>query len=347
MPGCYTYVISRFSRLAISAAHKQNEIAPPVVKWIQMIAASRPRVRRPFACLCFAVSAFLAVSATPAFAQSQESPARAQIEQLIRQSHADVAVAFRSLDGSQELFIRAGDRFAAAAAEIQVPVMMELYAEVQAGTLRLSETLVVHNSFRSYVGGTYQLDPKADPDQDLYKLMGKPVSLQDLCEHMVARNSSLAADLLIEKIGIDRINTRARELHAGGVELIHAIEPRKPDDPTPENATSARGVLELLWSLAKGQDNGDDASKQMVGMMARAALQQPPTSGLPSDPRARETASLAATNDQAMIVLGPRPFVVVILVRGLTNPEAVTELEALIEHDLAAGLSVTAASPSP
>jgi len=264
---------------------------------------------------------------------------------LIRQAHADVAVAFRSLDGSQQLFIKADDPFPAAPALIQIPVMIELYAEAQAGTLRLSDTLTVHNEFRSSLDGSiYHLDPKTDPDQDLYKMIGKPIALRDLCEHMVARNSSLAADLLIEKIGIDRINQRIDALHAGGVQITHALEPRKPGDPKPDDAASARSVMELLWTLAKGQDTGGDSGKEMVGMMARAASAQPPTAGMPADPRVRQSVSLVGISDQAMIVYGPHPFVVAILVRGITNREAVAELEALIEHALAAGLSATPAS---
>lgn len=187
-------------------------------------------------------------------ADTEESPARAQIEQLIQQTHSEVAVAFRSLDGSQELFIRADELFPAAPAAIQVPIMIELYHEAQAGQLRLTDTIVVHNSFHSLVDdSTYQIDPKTDPDQDLYQSIGKPETLGGLCEHMVANNSSLAASLLIERLGIGQIRQRIEALHAKGVALFRGVESSKPSDPKPQNEVSARGVLELLWTLAKGQ----------------------------------------------------------------------------------------------
>jgi len=305
---------------------------------------SRRRVR--WLCLVGLVLA----CAIPASAQDppgspNESPARAQVEQLVQQARADVSIAFRSLDAKQQLFIKADEPFPAAPAVIQIPIMIELYTEFQAGELRLTDTLVVHNTFRSVVDGTvYRLDPKTDPDQDLYKSLGKSITLQDLCEHMVARNSSLAADLLIERLGFDRVRQRIESLHASGIQLIHAIEPEKPGDKRPDNATTTRAMLELLWTLAKGQDAGDDASKQMVGMVARAALHLPPTAGMPSDPRAVQSVRLAGISQQAMIELGPHPFIVVILTRGITNPETSAELMAQIEHALAAGLDANAGS---
>ena len=272
--------------------------------------------------------------------QPRESSARSEIEQLIEQTGAKVAVAFRSLDGSQELFLNADEAFPAAPATIEVPVMIELYREVQAGTLHLSDTVVVHNGFHSLVDGvSYQLDPKNDPDPGLYNSIGKPVSLQDLCEDMVAKNSSLAADLLIEKLGVTRVRQSMEALGANGIDLFRGVEPSSASDTKPENATSARAMLQLLWALAKGQEANDDSSKQMVGMIGRAAQRYAPTAGMPSDPRAAQSVRLAGTGQQAMIVLGPHPYVIVILVRGITNPQTSAELMAQITHALAAAMT--------
>jgi len=299
--------------------------------------------------LGFALLFFAGITSTrtppPAFAQdppASVSPARDQILHLIQQAHADVSVAFRSLDGTQELFIKSHDEFPAAPSVIQIPIMMELYAQSDEGELRLSDTVTVHNGFRSLADGSpFQLDPKTDPDQDLYQQIGKPVTLRDLCEHMVAHNSSLAADLLIEKLGIDGIRQRIDALHITGMQVVRDVEPAKPNDKSPGNITSARAVLDLLYELAKRQDSGDDSAEEMVGMVARAALSQPPTAGMPSDPRNTQVAQLAGTGQQAMIIYGPHPFVVAILVRGLPSPAASAALMAQIENALAAGLAAS------
>jgi len=273
----------------------------------------------------------------------KESPARAEIEQLIDEAHADASVAFRSLDGSQELFIKADGLFPVPPAVIQLPIMIELFAEARAGDLRLTETLVVHNGFTSILdGGSYHLDPKNDPDQELYKSLGKSITLRDLCEHMVAHNSSLAGAMLIERLGIDRIRQRIQTLHADGIQLIRGLEPGKPNDPQPENTATPRGLLESLWALAMNQhesDAGEFVGEEVIGMVARAALYQPPAPDLPSDPRSAQSARLAGIGESATIVYGPHPCVVVVVLRGVTTPEARAELLARIEHALVAGLN--------
>lgn len=308
----------------------------------------RPRLRSLALDAALFAIAFAAANVT-AFAQDPgtpiESPARPQIEQIIQAFHADVSVAFRSLDGSQQLFIKSNQPFPAAPAVIQIPVMIELYAQAQAGDVNLSDTIGVHNGFRSLVDGApFRLDPKTDPDPDLYKLIGKAVSLRDLCEHMVTHNSSLAADLLIEKLGADRIRERMSTLHIDGLDFVRGIESNAPADKGPSNTTSARAVLEMLWTIAKGQDSGDDAGKETVGLLARAALAQPPTAGMPSDPRNQQFLQLAGVGQQSMIVYGPHPFVVVVLARGITNAEASAALMAQIQHALAAGLEAAVGS---
>ncbi len=293
------------------------------------------------------LTGLLLAVAIAAFAQDpsgtpKESPARSQVEQLIEQARADVSVAFRSLDGKQQLFIKPDEEFPAAPAVIQLPIMIELFAEARAGELQLTDTMTVRNSFASILPGTiYHLDPKTDPDQDLYKAIGKAMTLRDLCEHMVARNSSLAADLLIEKLGAERIRQRVKVLHAEGIQLNRGIEPSDPNDTRPDNTASARGMFASLWMLAKRQEEGDAASTEMIGMMARTALSQLPTAGIPPDPRAAQSTRLAGMDENAMIVYGPHPFVVVIVIRGVMNPETRAELTAQIEHALAAGLDAS------
>ncbi len=276
-----------------------------------------------------------ATSSTP-----KESPARGQVEQLARQAGAGVSVAFRSLDQSQELFLEQNAEFPATPAVIQVPIMMELYAQAGAGELNPTDMITIHRQFTIDLPGALDdLDPKTDPDPELYKSDGKTMTLRDLCEHMVARNSSLAADLLIEKLGVERIRRRLDAMSHPGVRLNRTIGSRDARDPNQDNSATARGVFDMLWSLAKGQEAGDKASTEMIGMMARTALSQPSANGMPTDPRTAQSLRLSGMYENSMIVFGPQSYVVVIVVRGMTSAEARTELAAQIEHALVAALA--------
>lgn len=270
----------------------------------------------------------------------QESPARAEVERLIQKNGADVAVAFRSLDGMQELFIQPDKQFPAAGAIMKVPVMIELYAEAQAGELRLSDPLPVHNTFRSTLDGSiYHLDPKDDPDREAYKAIGKTMTLRDLCEDMITRNSNLAANLLIEKLGVERIRQRLHALHADGLEFLRGLEGGKAHDEGLSGATSARGLMELLWALTKGAAVSPEASQEMIGSIARSAPHEAATARPPPETRtALSTVKITGTHHEATIVYGPRSFVLVIMVGDITNPDASSALIAQIAHALAAGM---------
>jgi beta-lactamase class A len=285
-----------------------------------------------------------------AFAQNtvtQDSPARADVEKLIEQGGGNVSVAFRSLDGKQQLLIQADKQFPAAGPTIKIPVMIELYAEAQAGYLKLTDALPVHNDFKSIVDGSeYQLDPKGDPDPDVYKSIGSTMTLRDLCDHMVTRNSDLAADLLIEKLGAEQIRERLQTLHIDGIDFRRGFE-STPSAKGPNNSTSARGLMELLWTLANGDAVTSDVSKEMIGIIAHsasgdsapasAAANAPADSG-DSSRTAHLTTDITGVHHEETIVYGARSFVVVIVMPDLATPEESSALMAQITHSLAAGL---------
>src|SRR5437879_13417722 len=69
---------------------------------------------------------------------ARELRARSAVERLIGASGAEVAVALRTLDGRDELFIAAAESLHAAST-MKIPAMIELFDQVQAGKVRLDE----------------------------------------------------------------------------------------------------------------------------------------------------------------------------------------------------------------
>ncbi|MGH9703857.1 MAG: serine hydrolase [Candidatus Acidiferrales bacterium] len=269
----------------------------------------------------------------------KESPAKGDVEKLIRQSGANISIAFRALDGSQELFIQA-DKPYHAASTMKIPVMIELYAQAQAGQLKLSDPIMVHNSFRSIVDGSiYRLDPSDDSDEDVYKAIGGTMTLQDLCAHMITRSSNLAANLLIERLGVDKIREQIDALHANGMDFLRGVEDGKAFEKGRNNMTTARALLNLLWALAKGEAVDPAASEAMVGVLARSEFHEAIPAGLPEGTRiAHKTGEITGIHHDASIVYGPHPFILVIMVEGITDREKSSQVMALIAHSLASAL---------
>jgi beta-lactamase class A len=259
--------------------------------------------------------------------------ARANVGDLIRQSGKDVAVAFRTLDGNQEIFINADERFPATSQWVEIPVMIELRAEAQARTLKLDDTLVVQNEFRSAADGSeYRLDPARDPDKELYKQLGRRMSLGDLETRMMKHDSHLATNLLIEFLGIGRIEARLAELRASGIQLKHGFQDLKAQRAGDRNSVTARGMMEVLWSLATDKAISADASKEMIGLLAnsRTATAAPfAAGGQRSDTSANDA-------QEAIVVYGAHSYALAVVVKGQTSSAASAALISKISHELSA-----------
>jgi beta-lactamase class A len=274
------------------------------------------RVRRAFFYL-LAFSIFCCVTCVAQ--QSAGLPqAQQQIEKRIADSNADVAVYFHTLDGKDEWSTRADDTFHAAST-MKIPVMIELFHQVQEGKLRLSDPLPIRNEFHSIVDGSaYKLDPKDDSETDLYKAEGQTRTLTELCELMITMSSNLATNLLIEKLGVENIRAETHTLGADGMNVLRGVEDGKAFEKGLNNTATARGLGVLLTAIAGGKAVDADASRQMVEILERQHFNESIPAGLPPGTKvAHKTGEITKIHHDAAIVYAPRPFVLVILVRGL------------------------------
>ncbi|HVB85843.1 MAG TPA: serine hydrolase [Candidatus Dormibacteraeota bacterium] len=262
---------------------------------------------------------------------AQYETGRAAVENVIRESGAkEVSVAFRSLDGSDEFFIQAGQEIQATPQWVEIPVMIELYAEVQTRALRFDSLLLVHNSFHSAVGqSVYHLDPGRDPDPELYHEIGRQLTLRELEQQMMMRNSQLATNLLIEHLGLSQINERIARLHGSGVELRHGFQDADATGAGLRNTESARGMMEVLWALANNAVTSAEASKEMMGVLANARTAETgPFSGAAAS-------GAAGTSQEALVVYGAHSFALAVVTQGL-EAGPTTALMAKISHALTA-----------
>jgi beta-lactamase class A len=257
----------------------------------------------------------------------QDNSANSEIDKIIKESGANVSIAARSLENSQEFFVRADERYDDINA-LRIPIMIELYAEADEGELQLSDTLLVHDGVRVAADGqVYHMDRKADPA--LAGLAGKTRTLRELNEDMITRNSDFATNLLIERLTLPRIRQRIQSLGAAGMEIGAAF----PNSNL--NHTTARAVLVLLWGLANEDTVGPDAAKEMVGILAHSgpratSLTLPPP--LPAPP-----ANATAVRD-AIIIFGARSYVLVIQVQGVADTSTGAALVGKISQALSTSM---------
>jgi beta-lactamase class A len=266
---------------------------------------------------------------------SLDSKVAASIQERIQKSGADVGVAFRTLDGRTAWSFHAEDTFHAAST-MKIPVMIELFHQVQQGKLKLDDSLPIKNKFYSLADGSiFTLDPKDDSETDLYQAVGQTRTLSQLCELMITVSSNFATNLLIQKLGVENIRAAVHSLHADGMNVLRGVEDNKAFAKGLNNTTNAQGLAVLLEAIAKGEAVDANASRQMVQILERQKSNEGIPAGVPSGIRvAHKTGELTKLHHDAAIVYAKTPFVLVILVRGLADIKDSSALMADITRQL-------------
>lgn len=266
-------------------------------------------------------------------------PGRAEIDRLIKESGSEVAVAWRPLDAKpgEELLINPDLQFHAAST-MKVPVMIELFRQVEAGQRKLDDTVLVTNQFTSIHDGTpYTLSATADSDGEVYKAMGTQLSYRALVEAAITVSSNLATNILIEHLGAKNIQATVDRLDASGMRVLRGVEDQKAFDAGKNNSTTARGLLMLFDAIGRGKAVSAAASAQMVEILKRQKFVAGIPAGLPpGTPVAHKTGWITRIRHDAGIVYGKRPYVLVVLTRGIQDPKVADVLIANISRALAA-----------
>ena len=263
---------------------------------------------------------FVAVLAPRTQTESIPPAVRAQIESRIAASRADIAVAFQTLDGRTEFFYHADDSFHAAST-MKIPVMIELFRQVQEGKLHLNDEIPIHVEFHSIVDGSvYTLNAADDSELLLYDAQGEKRSVSQLCDLMITVSSNLATNLLIEKLGIENIRATTETLDASGMNVLRGVEDNKAFEKGLNNTTTARALQILMTAIAQGKAVSEGSSQQMIQILEHQKFNEGIPRGLPEGMRvAHKTGEITKIHHDAAIVYAPRPFVLVILVRGLAD----------------------------
>jgi beta-lactamase class A len=257
------------------------------------------------------------------------------LETTIGTSGAEVAVAFQSLDGRSSWLLRADEPFHAAST-MKVPVLIELYNQAHEGRLRLEDTLVIRNEFHSLADGSpYALDAGDDSEADLYRAVGSSRTFAQLSELMITVSSNLATNLLIERLGVDNIQRGVHALGADGMTVLRGVEDSKAFQQGLNNTTTARGLERLMEALARGQAVDPAFSQAMRAILERQTFNDGIPAGLPAGTRvAHKTGEITRIQHDAAIVYAPRPFVLVILTRGIAEPKESSALIADIARKI-------------
>jgi beta-lactamase class A len=101
------------------------------------------------------------------------------------------------------------------------------------------------------------------------------------------------------------------------------------------NTTTARGLEILMTAIAQGKAVDAESSVQMVAILKRQKFNEAIPAGLPAGTVvAHKTGDITKVHHDAAIVYANKPFVLVLLVRGIADDKVAYALMAEIARDL-------------
>ncbi len=214
----------------------------------------------PCPCAAILIAGVLLAACGPAAPRTRAQAAnddalanlRARLEARIAQTPGgEVAVAVVDLATGHRIDI-AGDSVMHAASTMKVPVLYELFHQVEAGRLSLDDSLPVQNRFRSLVGDTiYTLSVDDDSDSTLYRRVGTRASIRELARLMIVRSSNFATNLLIDRVGAASVRATMDSLGAGSMRVLRGVEDGPAFRKGMNNTTTANAFATLLEAIAR------------------------------------------------------------------------------------------------
>ncbi len=266
-----------------------------------------------------------------ALAQTQD-PLLQQIERRIAEEPgARVGVAYVDLGSRDTIFLDADTSFHAAST-MKVPVMIELFRKANTGSFRMDQALLLVNQFPSLVDGSpYTLDPNSDSDSTLYHRIGERVRVDTLLRLMITRSSNFATNTLITLVGADEVTRTMRSLGARRIQVLRGVEDGKAFDRGLNNTTTARDLASILRAIEEGRTASASDTREMLSILSAQEFNEKIPAGLPPGTRvAHKTGDITAVSHDAAIVYPPgrKPYVLVVLTRGVADPKRSAKLIA-------------------
>lgn len=134
-----------------------------------------------------------------------------------------------------------------AASLMKLPLLLAAYRLADRGELDLDEPVRVHAEFTSVLGGQFSLEREEDNDELPWRWLGERVTLGWLCSRMIIASSNLAANLVLERLGVAAVEP----VCPNGMLVRRGIGDVAGARAGISNTVTAASVAELLAECAR------------------------------------------------------------------------------------------------
>lgn len=254
------------------------------------------------------ILAFLAAAGCAAEAPPSPSRLELRVRRAIA-AHAPEARPSVWLAGARgpELLAIDADRPVPGASTLKVLILVEAHAQALEGTFRFSDSVMLLEEDK--VGGTGSLQRER---------AGSAWTYGQLARKMIAESDNTASNLLLRRLGMDRVNARARALGLSVTRLERFFMDFEARRQGRENWTTAREMGKLLGAIFRREILTPEACDAMIRTL-EATSRGRIAAGVPREvPVGHKSGSLpGARHDVGWVRLPGRPYVLCIFLENV------------------------------
>ena len=203
----------------------------------------------------------LLICLLPASAQDDRALLRektsARIDRLISEAHGIVGYAAIDLV-TGELLGQNQDLVFPQASAIKIPILIEVFRQAEAAELSLTEQLPVRAAEK--VGGSGVAQYFADSASAL--------SLGDLCVLMIVLSDNTATNIIIERVGIERVNAMLRSHGFRATSLRRVMMDEAASAHDRENTSTPLEAARIMALLQKGEFVSPELNEQILQLLS-------------------------------------------------------------------------------
>jgi beta-lactamase class A len=272
------------------------------------------------------------VGAEPSMSDGVPASLDASLRGVVAEAEArggEVAIAVRHLERGHRWEVKAEEPFAAAST-IKVAVLAALYEAAAEGRVRLDAPIRLRAEDQVTGSGVLQvLSP------------GIRLPLRDLAELMIVVSDNAATNMILERVGIDRVNALLARLGFRHSRMLRPLQVI-PAGVSGTNTVAAGEYADLFAALARGQVVSWEACRRMIATLKRQQLRDalpallpdaegPVLGALPRWELAHKTGGIRGhQHDGGLLYLPGGTVAVAVLTRGCGTAAAARGLIARV-----------------
>lgn len=234
------------------------------------------------------------------------------IEHIFNNIQGNYSVAFKDINESDELLIN--NSRVPAASVIKIYIIIEAYNQVQQGKLLLNDKITIDDSMKVGGSGKVQNEPN-----------GTQFNIEELIRLMMVESDNTAANILIDKLGMDNINNTVKSLGCADTELNRKMMDMDALNRGIDNYTSVNDLCSTLDKLYNGECVNSEYDNKILDIMKGHQLKSKIPNKLPEGTVvAHKSGEMGGIeNDAAIVYTDKGAYILCILTNNGTSNEQV------------------------